>query len=191
MLGRSLWQLLCLSLALCFWTGLKINFWMPIMSKPSYTPQQCLRARWCPVQTHFFQVCFFLHLDSYFSSVKSMPIPNKARGLCRCVLGRGGCRQAAFYSITSLSTAPGKDVLQLTGFRKLLPAHLSVCLWGFPRRKTVAFLSWLIMSLGKWLFLSACMLSPSARRCSLLALLCFFISMLTKTDGPGFQFPSL
>lgn len=144
-----------------------------------------------PSADSFFQVCFFLHLDSYFSSLKSVPVPKRARGLCRCVLGQGGCRQAAFYSITSLSAAPGKDVLQLTGFRELPPTHLSVCLWGFPRRKTVAFLSWLTMSLGKWLFLSACMLSPSARRCSPLTLLCFFISMLTKTDGPGSGFPSL
>lgn len=66
MLGRSPWQLLCLSLALCFWTGLKINFGMPVMSKPSYTPQQCPRARWCPAQTHFSRSAFSYILTATF-----------------------------------------------------------------------------------------------------------------------------
>lgn len=58
------------------------------------------------MQTQFFQVCFFVHLDSYFSTMKSMTVPKKARGLCRCVLGLGGRRQAAFCSIAYLRAQP-------------------------------------------------------------------------------------
>lgn len=133
-------QLLCLSLTLSFWTGLRINCWMPVKSKSSDTPGRCPRAGRCPVQAHFFQVCFFLHLDCYFSSMKSVTKESMwsaqmwfrtRRPQAGCILQhhffehspRGGCTPAGGFQRPSLSSSV-----------------LSV--WGFPRRKTVVVFVW-------------------------------------------------